>query len=256
MDKISAVVLGGGFNQALLEKYDTCYWALVPIRGEPMVQHVINALHEARIDDIVVMGAWTEDEKYQSMFPNCRLINGGERHIDNVENGLKAAGTNRVLMCSCDIPDLTGPIVSSFIDDCKKHEGAGFIYSIVKAVICEQRYPGIHRTCVRLREGEFTGGNVFMMDRRRMLNRMEVIKEIIAIKKSPDKLIRKFGLWFTLAFLLSRIGLPYFLTLKLLRSKASQILQMPVGVVVTWAEIASDIDRLEQLEAYLALREA
>ncbi|MCL5407438.1 MAG: nucleotidyltransferase family protein [Patescibacteria group bacterium] len=249
MKDVSAVILAGGVIAGSEELGDVKHWALALIDNKPMIHYVAKALREAGIEDIVIVGAWTEGS---TSYEDCRTVVGGWRHIDNIEVGLKEVKNNTVLLCTCDIPALTAEAVRDFIKSCETYPELEVGYPISRLEDCQERFPEMDRTAVKMREGEFTGGNIFWFDRLKVLGKLDYIRGIIELKKKPFSLIRKFGLGFTLAFIASKfLGITRYLTIERLENKGSEILGLKVKAVLADPSIASDIDTLEQYNSYL-----
>jgi hypothetical protein len=191
-------------------------------------------------------------------YRGCRVIAGGDRHIDNVESGLRdvleKVGKRPVIISTCDIPALTAEAVTHYIEACQKSEVLGVCFPITLVSACEREFPGMKRTSLPLHEGLVTAGNLYYGDVELFLSKIEQIRPLVRDKKSKVKLAAKFGLRIIIKVVTSMLTKKPYLGLGQLERKASKILGAPVRAV--WVDdpcIAADIDTRDQLDQYIAM---
>jgi len=249
MKRTSVVILAGGTSKELYVRFGTTYWAFVPIKKRSMIDYVIDAFRTSGARDIIVVGKWTTG---LSEYRGCRVIEGGAKHFDNVAAGLLAAKYEKVIISTCDIPSLTAKAVTDFSIQCIG-DIPGAFFPITLVSDCEKAFPGMKRTSLPLCEGVVTAGNIFLVDRDRILARLETIRPLLKNKKSKIKLALQFGLIILIkVFVSMKTGKPM-LSLEKLEQRASKMLGMPVKAVWADPSIASDIDTLKQLDQYLGI---
>lgn len=251
LDNVSAVILaGGGGDHWKIDGHvnPMGYTALVVVDHETMCGHVAYAIKEAGIENTVIVGQWTDQVK----IGDCTGITGGQSFIENLEAGLRAVESEKVLLSTCDLPALTSDSLLRFIAKCRDRNH-GLIYPIIPLADCKRDFPGLHRTSVRLNEGRFTGGNVFWLDRQKILENLGLMKQLFDYRKSPLKLAGLFGWGTIVKLLLAQAYLPT-LAIYQLENKASTILNMPVCSVIADADIGTDVDSLEELNEFRKLR--
>lgn len=249
MKRTSIVILAGGTSNELYPRFGTSHWALMPIKKKPMVGYIIDAFQSAGAKDIIIVGEWTDG---LNEYRGCRVIEGGIRHFDNVEAGLRAAKYERVIISTCDIPALTAKAVTDFSKQCTG-DIPGVYFPITLVSDCERDFPGMKRTSLPLCEGVVTAGNIFLVDRDSMLARLKTIQPLLKNKKSKIKLALQFGLIILIkVFVSMKTGKPL-LTLKKLEQRAGKILGMPVKAVWADPSIASDIDTIKQFKQYTSM---
>ncbi|MCC6442114.1 MAG: NTP transferase domain-containing protein [Armatimonadetes bacterium] len=243
---VSAVVLAGGISKpekalvpGMLNK------ALVPIHGRPMVEYVLDALREAAcIEAIRVVGTLPA----RSAEGAAEMLPGGETFFENIRIGVKASRTQKVLLASVDVPMLTGRMVDSFIRAALS-TGADFCYPIVPMAAARLKYPEMKRTSVRIREGEFTGGNLVLIDAAVLLKNGPLIEKVFSLRKSPAGLLKIIGLSLVVRFLLSR-AFPAAISIPYLERRVGSILGGSASAIVfPYPEIGADIDKPEDLAA-------
>ncbi|HEX6988487.1 MAG TPA: NTP transferase domain-containing protein [Bacillota bacterium] len=242
---IGALVLAGRANTgALAAAADVPLEALVPVAGRPMIGYVLDALRaSSAVGPIVVVGdpAVLESEVGGG---GVEFLAPGATLIDNLRIGFAAlASADRVLAVTSDIPLLTGEAIDDFIP---RAEAAGgtFHYAIVERTVYEAAFPGSRRTWVRLRDGTFTGGNVFLADTSVAAGALDLVDRFYANRKNPLALARLLGLGTIFAYLLRR------LTVARLERHVSGLVGSPGRALITpYAEIGFDVDRPDDLAA-------
>lgn len=166
--------------------------------------------------------------------------------MENIEAGLKRlSGEKRVLLATSDIPLLTSRSVDNFLDLCGDMSG-DLYYPIIEKNVVEKIFPSTRRTYVRLKEGVFTGGNLFLINPAVYKRCLENGRKIISLRKSPVGLCKIFGFTFLVKFLL------HSLTLADAEKKVSKLLGIRgVAVKSEFPEIGVDVDKPGDLELVL-----
>lgn len=189
-----AIILAGGENRKqLLHLSHQPYEALIEISGQPMVKFVANALAASgSVRRIFVVGP--EAALKQCDFPpQTTILAGGRTIMETIQIGMAALGhKDKTLVATADIPLLTADAVNDFLIQCSKAD-ADFYYPIVAKEVNERRYPSTKRTYVRLREGTFTGGNIFLVNPDVVTRSLIVANQIIENRKRPLALCKILG---------------------------------------------------------------
>jgi GTP:adenosylcobinamide-phosphate guanylyltransferase len=167
--------------------------------------------------------------------------------VDNLLKALREVGARPdeyVLISSCDIPFVTPEAIVDFLE--RGQGRADLYYPIVRREACEARFPGTRRTYVKLREGTFTGGNLFLLRAGSLEPVAEQLRRLFRQRKHPWRLARELGLWFTLtAALEAAMGT---LSLPKLERRVERLTGLRGKAVVTdFAEIGTDIDKTDDL---------
>ena len=235
---LDAIIIAGGSNSGQLRKCSNeASEAMVRIGPKPMVRYVVDALIESkRINKIVVTGP----AELNKIFPEDS-IEVAESEGTVVGNAVAAISlldsAKPVLIATCDIPLLTAEAVNDFIDSCS-YEDADFFYTIVPMEEVERHFPGITRTAVKVKEGTFTGGNLFIVNPEAVPRSAAKAQEFVDYRKSPLKLSKLLGLKFVLKFLFGQLAIPE------LEKKVSELLTIRVKAVISlFPEIGIDVDK-------------
>jgi CTP:molybdopterin cytidylyltransferase MocA len=237
---VDAVVLAGSTNNGPLKVCSpVAHEALIPMGNKTMVEHVVDALLSARgVKRVLIVGPVAELSRLN--FDNRASIAESRGGIlENIEAGLKKLpGEERVLLVTSDIPMLTPQAVDDFLELCGDMSG-DLYYPVIGKSFIESKFPGTSRTYVRMKEGIFTGGNLFLLNPAVFKKCVVNGQKIIDLRKSPVGLCRLIGLKFVLKFLLRS------LTFKEAEEKVSQLLGGIKGVVVfsEHPEVGVDVDK-------------
>ncbi|MCL6635903.1 MAG: NTP transferase domain-containing protein, partial [Peptococcaceae bacterium] len=174
------------------------------------------------------------------------VVNSAGGIMENIEAGLKQlSGEKRVLLVTSDIPMLTPRAVDNFLDLCGNMSG-DLYYPVIAKQVVERIFPSTRRTYVTLKEGVYTGGNLFLINPAVFKSCVENGRRIVSLRKSPLGLCRLLGAGFVLRFLL------HSLTLAEAEKKVSQLLGIRGVVVVSeYPEVGVDVDKPGDLELVL-----
>jgi hypothetical protein len=135
-----------------------------------------------------------------------------------------------------------------------QQSGANIIYPIVAVSDCYARYPGIKRTARRLKEGDYTGGNLVLLRPQFMLQQRERIAGAYAARKSPARLAAMLGIGTLVRLLLSQTLSPKLLSVATLEERAGRLLGGSVRALVSaYPEIATDLDKPSDFAALAGL---
>lgn len=242
---VSSVVLAGApAEEELRAKYSIENRAEIPLCGKKMIQYVLDALRASpHVGNICVVGD-IQGEGVDKTIPSAGSL------IDNLIGGVAAcdAGDGMVLVVTSDIPMVTSEAIEDFLARCRETE-AEFYYSIISKEANEQRFPGMARTYVKLAEGTFTGGNIMLVSSRLIANNGELIRELLAARKSPLKLAGIIGMRFLVRALIAQTVWPGALKLAFAEETVGRVVKGRVKAVPTpFAEIGADVDKMEHIE--------
>ncbi|GEM49744.1 NTP transferase domain-containing protein [Deinococcus cellulosilyticus] len=235
----NALVLGGGDPS---DPFATAHQApvkpLIDIHGKAMSVYVLEALRDSgRIAHIAYIGPTTPavDALIQQTLPDQGSL------IGNLEYGVQQmpAG-NRVLVVTADIPMMTATELREVLDSAPD---SGLVYPIVRKEDCEKAYPGVKRTYAKLKDGVFTGGNIFILKPEIISTFLPRLKEMLANRKNPLKLAGLIGFGTLVRLLTGQ------LSLKRLEQKVGSILGVSVSAMPTrYASIGTDVDKDADLD--------
>ena len=240
--QLDVVVLAGGKpGDPLAVAHNVPVKALIPINGHAMSWYVLKALRSSgMVNRIVYVGPSVHE--LESLY-DIHLPARGEM-LSNLEAGLRALpDSSRVLVATADIPLLTPEAVQDVVS---RDAGTGVAYPVISKIACERAFPGGRRTYAKLREGTFTGGNLFLLEPGLVGAFMPKLKQVIANRKNPLAIAGLIGLDTLFKFPFGMLQIPE------LEQKVSRILSVPARILITeFAEIGFDVDKSEDLELAL-----
>ncbi len=220
--------------------------ALINIKDKHMIEYVIDALKGCtEIQKIAVVGPV---DKLDPIIKDKvdYIIEGTDSIVDNIILALDCfPGDKEVLISTSDIPMITVEAIEDFIMQAKQKR-ADLCYSVVDKQVNDERFPGIRRTYARLREGQFTGGNIFLFNPAATDRCKTFIEKMLEYRKSPAKMAKVLGVGFLIKLVLGM------LTIKAVQDKCEKLLGIKGAVVISrYPELGNDIDKPEDVDYIL-----
>ena len=257
-----ALVLGGGDAGDLFAvSHGAAVKGLVHVAGQPMALHVLQALRATgRVSKVIYIGPTTPE---MDALIDLQLADAGGL-IDNLSTGLKAlegiqedgqeGASGRALVLTADIPMLQPQDLLDVFAQAEAMPDAGLLYPVVRREDCEAAFPGVKRTYVRVRDGTFTGGNIFFFSPDLVDRFLPRLREVLAARKAPLRLAAQVGFGTLLRLVTGR------LTVHGLEAAVSRLLEVEArGIITPHASIGTDVDKESDLalaEAYFAKQES
>ncbi len=239
---VDAVVLAGRENTGKLQEESPEKWeANIEVAGKPMVTYILDALKGvSKIGTIYLVGPEEAVGRYAG--PKVKVVEPAGDLFGNVRKGLAAASTECVLVCASDIPLVTSDIAGDLLDRCLE-SGADFCYPVSSKSDCDRRFPGVKRTYVTLRDGTYTGGNLFFVRKSAVERAWPMAEKMISYRKSPVKMVGVLGPWLLIKFALKKASVADF------ERKVAGLLNLkPKAILNASPEIGVDVDKPSDLE--------
>ncbi|MDI3481563.1 MAG: hypothetical protein PWQ97_1218 [Tepidanaerobacteraceae bacterium] len=239
---MNALILAGGQADGSLEEEMGVSKALIKINGKEMILYVIEALKAVEcVDRIAVVG----DAQHLAFLKDKVdvIVEQKDSLAENIVSGAEVfSEAEELLVLTCDIPMITPEAIKDFVEKARA-TGADFNYPIVRKEDNDAKYPGVHRTYVRIRDGVFTGGNIVLIRSGIIKKAMDRAKYFLAYRKKPWMLARILGVSFVLKLLLG------ILSIKELETRVSDLFGIKARAVIsTYPEIGTDVDKKSDLE--------
>ncbi|AYO29286.1 MAG: hypothetical protein PWR06_1276 [Thermoanaerobacteraceae bacterium] len=216
--------------------------ATIKIEGKEMILYVIEALKALDfIQKIAVVG---DKDRLSFLAKKVDMIvEQGNSLPQNILRGAEAFPEDEeLLVLTCDIPMITPEAIRDFAVKARELE-ADFCYPIVRKEDNDAKYPGVHRTYVRIKDGTFTGGNIVMLKAGTVKKAIEKAEAFLAYRKKPWMLARILGISFVVKFALG------ILTIKELENRVSDLFGLKARAVISnYPEIGTDVDKESDLE--------
>lgn len=237
------VLAGTGKSSELTRCEQVDNKAFISIAGRPLLAFVLEALRTTpEVGRIAVVGP---QERLASLIGEYEAIAVQETGgiPGNILAGYRALlPSKHFLLATADIPLLTAEALTDFLERAKPYVH-DFYYPIVAREDSERRFPGVVRTYACLREGTFTGGNIFLLNPDKVEEVMPRLHRFIAWRKSPLKLAGILGPVFIFKFLARRLSIA-----ELERRLPDMFGLSGKAIISGYAEIGTDVDKLSDLE--------
>ena len=239
---INALILAGEDNVDRSEDFGTDLKSLADIAGEPMIKYVIDTLKGCEmVDEIAVVCPYDRLHMYlKTMIEH--VIDSEDLIMNNIMNGVHCLGFEKpILVTTCDIPLITPEAINDFVTRAMK-TGADFCYPVIEKSVMEEKFPGVERTYVQLREGTFTGGNIFFVNPRIVRFCFQKAQELIDNRKEPIKMARALGFKILLLYYLNDLSILQ------VQKRFSKVFGINARVILSkYPEIANDVDNYKHL---------
>jgi GTP:adenosylcobinamide-phosphate guanylyltransferase len=235
-----AVILAGEQSIKGLENFGNK--ALYLINKKMMIEYVIDAIKKANeIKRIVVVGPKEELSKHIG-YKVDKVLESGNSAIENAILGVKYLDTTEnILICSCDIPLITTEAIDDFIAK-SKELNADLCYPIIEKTVNDEKYPEMERTYVKIREGRFTGGNIFYVNPKAIERGIVFADRLIKARKNPIKMARLMGYTLMLQLIMGNLAI------KRVEERFTRITGLKAKAVVSlFPEVGQDIDKSSDL---------
>lgn len=240
-ESVDAIVLAGGDGEALGS--ERMPKGLFSIAGKPMLEWVVDALHEAksirRIVLVVPGYAHIPDSVREKLYA---VAESDGSFTENMVAGIEATQSDRhIVGVTGDIPALTPEAIDDFI--AKTHErGADFSYPLIRKEAMETQFPGSTRTYFKVKGGSFTGGNMLVGSPALAIKIKDIIQGLFDTRKNPIKMMKIIGPMFAVKLATGNLDVTDFET------KLADIFGGPCAAIYTdFASIGADVDKPEDV---------
>lgn len=244
--RVEAILLAGGQLDPLPQGERLLPGkGLLPIGSLPMAARALRALVGCpRIRRVVLVSPVSREELGPEWEGVDEVAPAGENLMDSFRSGLSRAedADAPVLTVAGDLPFLSAPSVTDFLDQCSRRPDASAWYGYMRREVSEKKFPGVRHTWARLVEGTFCGTGLVAL-RPRVAERMQqAMRELAQGRKNPFRLAATLGWRTVLAFALGRLSVP------LAEGAAGRLFGVPcVGIESPYPETAFNVDSLETL---------
>ncbi len=248
MKTIDAVVLAGAPAGDFEDDVPLTSRAMAVLGSKTLLDLVLEPVsRNENIQRTCAVGHVVTDLPIEILEPEDTLVNNIRKALSDF------VSADYVLLCTSDIPLIDSDHVTDFINQALETD-ADFVYPICRREVCDELYPQLQRTYVKIAEGEFTGGNIMLVKTDYFARLIPVISRLYEFRKKPLKLARLMGFQIIVRLILSRIRSD-FLDIGTIEKTASRILGGGVlrAVITPHPEICEDLDKKEELAVFEAI---
>lgn len=237
----NALVLAGGLNdEEMLRVTGERARCFIKVGQKPILEFVLNALRGCPyVGNINVVGNPEKLNIYKGTLIDNIIPEVGNLQ-ENFFIGLEATGdVDYLLVSSADIPLISKEIIDNLFKLFSRDE-SDIYYPIIPISVIEAKYPGGKRTVQKLKEGNFTGGNIFLLNPKAILDNRAKFDRLIEARKNKAEMIKLFGIGFVFKYLTRTLDIAS------LEKKAFSILGSKAKAIqCPHAEVGFDVDKPE-----------
>lgn len=241
----AVVTAGGRLQGAFAQEEGVTIKTLLTLGGKTLLERTLGALRESRsVERLCVVGP----KEVEALARQCGVdlfVEESKTGIDNLLRGIEALQAEDRILCSAsDLPFLRPADVDEVVE--RTPQEAQLSYVVSTRQEWEAAFPkSPDPFFVRLSDGEFTGGCVYVLHAPRLRSIEPLLQQAFKARKSQTGMARLLGARLTLKFLLGR-----FLHPRLgpstddLRRKVECLLGCSCAVVRGCSpRVAADVDR-------------
>lgn len=237
----AAILAGGTLDAEFAASVGVSHRWQLAYRGDDFLEIALRATRP--ICSVTIIGG--EPREGASQKP------GGSTFLESFARSLEGVTTSHVLVLSADMPFIQEEHLRRFLEKCDA--SAAVNYSVSRTDIVDAKFPGLKRTSIRTREGEFTGGNAFLLNVEVIRRELPRVQGLYSARKSPLKLAQLLGFG-TLFALCKALVAPRLVGIADLERTVGKSVGLKVKAVISGdPEIATDIDNSSQYAWLMAL---
>lgn len=209
-----------------------------PLDGKPMVDYVVGAVKDSKYVDRVLISGHPDIQLPHLKDKVDHILYSKQSFTKRIESSILELNSPRKILFLCsDIPLINGGIIDNFVEICDKVEADAYFPIIRKEEILS-KYPGTKRTFFTISEGEFTGGNIAIVNPKIILNNLQLLSDLFEGRKSVLKQVRVIGITSLIKYLFGR------LSLNEMEEKANRIIGAKgKAIIFNGVEVGIDIDK-------------
>ena len=236
---------GGKLDDHFARVALTPYKALIKVQDYMVGFKVLEAVTDsARLGRIMLVAPREVQEAFGIRIPN-KLNDTGDltKNISMAIRELKSAGdcTSRVAIITTDLPYLEGKNIQAFLDACP--DEADICVPLISKEEYLDRFPSASGTFVKLRDGEWTLGCIYLMKPDVFLRILPEVERVVANRKKKMKMAGLLGFGFVWKVITKSI------TSSEVARKIETILGCRISLIKGGpAEFAFDIDDITDYE--------
>lgn len=227
--------------------------ALVPVRGEPMICHVVRTLHlSPHIGKVVILSQDVEHLRSAVAAAGGAILVESQNSISlSIKAQAETLGfSSPLLVTTADHPLLTVEMIDEFV----RNTDGDLAVAMVERQTMLKQFPDAQRTWLRFSDGAWSGANLFALMTQKSLFALDLWADAEQDRKKAWRLFLHFGLRLAMRALTRTIGLQQAI------ERAGKRLGLDAKLVPMSDPVAAiDVDKLSDhllAEKILTAREA
>lgn len=180
--------------------------ALVPVRGEPMICHVVRTLHMSpHIGTIIILSQDAEHLRSAVDAAGGAVLVESQNSISlSIKAQAETLGfSSPLLVTTADHPLLTVEMIDEFV----RHADGDVAVAMVERQTMLKQFPDAQRTWLRFSDGAWSGANLFALMTQKSSFALELWADAEQDRKKAWRLFLHFGLFLAIRALTRTIGL-------------------------------------------------
>ncbi len=242
---VSAVILTGGrdLHNPLLVGTGLHSKVLLPVSGKPMLLRLYETLLQSKFSPDIYLSTRDPDIETLPLPGPRRIIPNEEKAVGSFLRAIQEAETDEwVFLVSGDHVLLTPEMVDYFIQNAMNQEFALAAAVVARATV-QQAYPESKRTYFYAKNDGYSGGNMYLVNKRWFMGNPKVLETIDNNRKKPWKSVFMLDPITMLKILFRQLTMPEIATV------ASGLIGCRSGVVeMPFAECCMDVDKPSDFE--------
>ncbi len=243
--KIDAVILAGGkIDKKLAGSTDVQNKAFITIGDRMMVEYPIDAVRKIKDVERIVLVTDPDNVPAKVREKVDLVVDGGETIPSSLKAGVEALDPKpfRVLVLPCDLPMINPQSIEEFLEY-SLTPPVDLTYAYLSRKNSEAKYPHIHHTYAKLKEGVFCGTGLFCINPDVVGNCENFFNELSKNRKNLFALASLLGVGKIIKYILG------ILTIKEIESRLLEIMGCSGrGMETSFAEAGFNVDVPEDLE--------
>ena len=148
--KISAIITAGGTSS----RYGNTNKLLEKINDKTVIEYTVSAFKNSKVDEIIICANKAIIDDLKALFPELKIVEGGQTRQESVYNGLNAVDCDYVLIHDGARPMITPEIINTTIE----------------TVINKKAVSVMTKTVDTIKEVDETGRIIKTIDRSKLYN--------------------------------------------------------------------------------------
>jgi molybdopterin-guanine dinucleotide biosynthesis protein A len=238
-----ALVLAGAAGESeLTSQAGVKNKSFIPLGGKTVLAYILEALTQVEeVSGIIVVGPVADLIPLQKEYSFEIVPEEGSIAKNIYAPYHRGLLKGPFLLVTGDIPLITRESMEDFLKQCSPYD-LDFYYPIISKETIMAHYPTSKRTYVPLKEGTFTGGNIFIARAEKIEECLPKVEDFIRLRKSFSKMVSKLGITFLLKYVTHQ------LVVEDLIQRFRVLFGVEARAILTdYAEIGTDLDKVTDL---------
>ncbi len=239
---MALVLAGTAEENELTRKAGVKNKSFISLGGRILLAYILGVLGEvSEISKIVVVGPVDDLLPLQKQY-SFEIVPEEGSIMKNIHAPYRQGLLDGpFLLVTGDVPLLTKEALEDFLQQCSPYD-LDFYYPIIPKKSVEKMYPTTKRTYVPLKEGTFTGGNIFIARAEIIEDCLPRVEDFFRLRKSFIKMVSKLGVTFVLKYITRQLVIEDLI----LRFRVMFGVEAR-AVITCFPEIGTDLDKVSDL---------